>query len=251
MLVFEAIPFFAQRVGRFAIVKSKALTRFNNARGTTAASVAFLSLSAVFAISQLLHNLGSEWIGEIQAATTIVLVVATSIYAYLTSQTVQLLKDPPAVRRGAQMAGVNTLRDIVHQSIADIREHRSLFPFQATAAGTVALLPYIETLNAVDGRLNHHFARCPPEIALECLATAAKINEIARVSIQVAEAISIELEESRGEKRAWSEMKACFVFEKANDSPTWRNALAGLSSPDNVVSILDKLAISCVQWLFK
>lgn len=196
----------------------------------------------------ILHNLGPQWSGDVQAATTIVLVVATSIYAYFTYQTVQLIKDSPAVRLAAQVTGTNDLLSFLHESIPDCRKFLRLFPFKAVENGQDKLKDCITTFDKVLDKLRLAAPRLHPSIAHHCLTAASGAKRAKESALDIYIAMTKERVTSAGEKRAWSEIGASLAFERANETHTWAEAIKGRAFDDSIAG-LEKLKAMCEKWL--
>lgn len=231
------------------VAKIRVFARFIKVLLTKAAvAIIVLCIFGLTLIAVFLHYIDPQWTTEIQAATTIVLVFATSIYAFFTFQTVRLLSDSPGVRLAAQLEGVHELLGFLHETLPDIETNSKLFPFAASVDGIETLDRCIKVFNNFSEKLFLIAMRQTPSITRVSIAIANESLVIVINLEQIRNAIDLELTKSVLEARPWTEVGASLEFQRISDNRNWLDALKG-GPVDRIVADLEQLRSDCWFWV--
>lgn len=109
-------------------------------------------------VAVLLDLLGARWISAIQASTTILLLLATGVYAYLTWRLVRATEDPPAVRLAAERAAIENLARSTRPEAIVLGLMASFFPLDFSAG------PPPESLFSFNNRLSDWMGSLLPNL---------------------------------------------------------------------------------------
>lgn len=228
------------------------LVRHRRSIGAAAAA-----LVVVVAVTGFVDLLGERWVSAIQASTTLLLLLATATYAYLTWRLVRATEDPPAVRLTSQRRAVEDVVRALQRDEVSLRLLSKSFPIDVSgelpASDLFAINKRVEALvSSLDD------ARVGLPLELQVLALDASIKtSVATLAVYMLEQATLAAREGAPTGSAtdrWALARHMFNQYRrapgADDAlPEWDGLVAGTVVHDAAERI-ERVSTAAQRYLF-
>ncbi len=218
--------------------------------------VTVAGLIVVLVVTTLVDLLGRRWVSAIQASTTLLLLLATATYAYLTWRLVRATEDPPSVRLASERAAVEAVTRATHSGGGLLRTLIKFFPLD-TGAGLPSKELFSVNERIVEWTESLSAARVGLPLRLRVLADDVTVRAYA-VAFSLAAlhlAAHKERKQAEAEQRAedWFKVRVLYDAEglarsTADELPDWETLVGGAVVEDALEGV-DRLSDATDSYL--